>query len=247
MLTILNDSAKSSTLVGFCSKKLHISDEEFDILLEKKGVTAKSNRKNMKTLALRQANWDYCYSIIGKFQDRQKKNGGFDVQIGLGGDAEFHKVFFVFTNCNGDHPQIHDLTGIKKDACHVCFNMHPFNFPINDRNRDGFCSATHFIHTTRNPLHQYNGAAKHAAISIEVLKNQCLLKTKKLPRKEKDEINAKLKRDKEELKLAKGTLDRLNSRSGDITPYLFFKDLIKSGILFLFSFFLPQPPLIHVA
>jgi len=55
VLTILNDSAKSSTLVGFCSKKLHIPDEEFDILLEKKGVTAKSNRKNMKTLALRQA------------------------------------------------------------------------------------------------------------------------------------------------------------------------------------------------
>ncbi len=59
VLTILNDSAKSSTLVGFCSKILHIPDEEFDILLEKKGVTAKSNRKNMKTLALRQANWDY--------------------------------------------------------------------------------------------------------------------------------------------------------------------------------------------
>ena len=88
VLTILNDSAKNSTLVGFCSKKLHISDEEFDILLEKKGVTAKSNRKNMKTLALRQANWDYCYSIIGKFQERQKKNGGFDVQIGVGEGAE---------------------------------------------------------------------------------------------------------------------------------------------------------------
>jgi hypothetical protein len=230
VLTILNDSAKNTTLVGFCAKKLHISDEEFDMLLEKKGVTAKSNRKKMKSLALRQANWDYCYSIVGTFQERQKINGGFDVQIGLGEDAEFHKVYFVFTNFNGDHPQIHDLTGVKTHACHVCFNMHPFNFPINDRNRDGVGSASHFMHITRNPLHQYNGAAKHASISIEVLKNQCKLKTNsQLSKEEKKDVNATLKKQKEKLKVAKENLDRLDSRSGDITPYLFFKDLITSG------------------
>jgi hypothetical protein len=137
VLTVLNDAKKNSTLVGFCAKSLNISNEELDVILEKKGMKAKTTRSEVKKLAIRQANWDFCYNIVGSFQERQDISNGFDVQIGIGPSAEHHKVFFVFTNCIGDHPQVHEMTGIKTNACHVCVNMHPFNFAVSDYNRDG--------------------------------------------------------------------------------------------------------------
>jgi len=63
VLTVLNDSSKNTALVGFCAKSLHVTDEFLDQVLERKGLKGKSNKAQMKKLALRQANWDYCNSI----------------------------------------------------------------------------------------------------------------------------------------------------------------------------------------
>ena len=78
VLTILNDSEKTSTLVGFCSKKMHISDEEIDNILQRNGITAKTNRSDLKILAWRQANWD-CITVtvsLDNFKkDKRNKEG----------------------------------------------------------------------------------------------------------------------------------------------------------------------------
>jgi hypothetical protein len=236
VLTVLNDSCKNSALIGFCAKSLHITDEFLEQLLQRKGLKGKSNKEQMKKLALRQANWDYCYSIIGAFQDRQKERKGFEVQIGLGPSAEYHKVFVVFSNCLGDHPQIHEMTGVKSNACHICTNMHPFNFPVNDMNRNG-CGSIQEKHTVRLPLRQYLSSRKHFEKSLAVVKYASDLNKVLLSKADKEKIAWRLKKAKLQLKAAKEELDNTNSRSGDITPYLFFKDFLQSGsVLLLLSF-----------
>ena len=120
IISVLNDKKKNCTLVGFNAKDLHISEEVLDIVLQRKGIQAKSTRADILQLALRQLNWDICYRLICPFQQRQEVLKGFDVQIGIGTTAEFHRVYFVFTNFTGDHPQIHENTGIKSNACHIC-------------------------------------------------------------------------------------------------------------------------------
>ena len=244
VLTILNDSSKNSALVGFCSKKLHITDEELDAKLTQKGVKGVTKLQELRKLALRQCNWDYCYSMIGSFQARQKKNKGFDVQIGLGNSAEFHRVVFVCTNCIGDHPQVHEMTGVKTNACHVCVNMHPFNFAVSDKNRDGV-GTFDSSYELRNPVAQYNSASKHSHISLKVIKSTGLIDVlkrrknsiKKMSKKDVKNVNQELKDlgkelniEKQNLKEATVKLAKVNSRSGDITPYLMFEDLIKSGV-----------------
>jgi hypothetical protein len=181
--------------------------------------------------------------MIGSFQARQKESKGFDVQIGLGSSAEFRRVLFVCTNCIGDHPQVHEMTGVKTNACHCCVNMHPFNFAVSDKNRDGI-GTFDSSYKLRNPVKQYNCASKHCNINLKVIKTSGLIDVlrsrknslKKLSKKDLKSVNQELKDLGKELKLEKQKmkeanvhLDKVNSRSGDITPYLMFEDLIKSG------------------
>ena len=253
LLTILNDSRKSTTLVGFCAKNLHVSDEEIDTILDSKGVTGKVAKDEIRKLALRQINYDYIYSIIGSFQDLQDESFGFDVQIGLGPCAEYHRVYFVFTNCNGDHPQVHIMTGIKNNACHICNNMHPFNFPCTDWDRDGVGSIN-FCHEVRNPMRQYTYAANHSTATQNVIKyaNELKIAVEKKAEKSKkkslgmnalekellkekkialDNLTETLKVEKAELRQQKILLDQHNGRSGEISPYLMFKGLICTGTI----------------
>jgi len=252
LLTILNDSRKSTTLVGFCAKNLHVSDEEIDTILESKGVTGKVAKDEIRKLALRQINYDYLFSIIGPFQDLQDESFGFDVQLGLGPCAEYHRVYFVFTNCNGDHPQVHIMTGIKNNACHVCNNMHPFNFPCTDWDRDGLGSIN-FCHEVRNPMRQYTCAANHSSATQNVIKyaNDLKIASETKPDKSKkkntelekelikekkiafDKLSETLKAEKVLLRQKKVLLDTHNGRSGEISPYLMFKGLICTGTIIM--------------
>ena len=233
VITALNDSSKNSELLGFCAKSLHITDEELDQKLDKKGLKSKSSKQELKKLALRQANWDYINSIIGSFQGRQKESRGFDVQIGLGPMAQYHKVHIVLSNCCGDHPQIHEMTGIKSNACHICKNMFPFNFPISDFNRDAVGSI-HGSHPVRDPLEQYVCALRHYQHSLAAVKLSAKLKSSSLTKEEKVTLTTALKTEKAKLKESKELVDQLNSRSGDISPYLLFKDYIRTGIFLFF-------------
>ena len=105
-------------------------------------------------IALKQLNYDFYLAIFGHFQARQLEGNGYDVQIGLGEGTQFHRIHIEIVQNTGDHPQIHNNTGIMTNACHVCLKEHPFDFRINNQNRDGdgLCESDEAM---RDPLYQY--------------------------------------------------------------------------------------------
>ena len=160
-------------------------------------------------------------------------------------------ILFSQTAMHGDHPQVHLMTGIKNNACHICNNMHPFNFPCTDWDRDGVGSIN-LCHEVRNPMRQYTCAANHSIATQNVIKyaNELKVAVEKEAEKSKknsidltpsekevlkekkialDNLTDTLKVEKAELRQQKILLDKLNGRSGEISPYLMFKGLICTG------------------
>ena len=90
VITVLNDRKKSSTVVGFNSGSLPIASETLHNILRNHKIKSKEKRELIVQLALKQLNWDYFYSLFGSFQKRQNALHGFDVQIGLGDNAQIH-------------------------------------------------------------------------------------------------------------------------------------------------------------
>ena len=146
------------------------------------------------------------------------------------------------------------MTGIKNNACHICNNMHPFNFPCTDWDRDGVGSIN-FCHEVRNPMRQYTCAANHSTATQNVIKyaNELKIAVEKKAEKSKkkslgmnalerellkekkialDNLTETLKVEKAELRQQKFLLDKHNGRSGEISPYLMFKGLICTGTIF---------------
>jgi hypothetical protein len=163
VLTVLNDKKKNSTVIAFNVNGIHESSEMLEHELHKLGITAIGRKADLLKQTLRQLNWDLFYVLFGNFYNRQKLVKGYDVQIGLGRHSQFHRVHFVFANLIGDHPQIHHNTGIKNNACHVCFNKYPFDFVISNRRRDGTGNCSKEV-VFRDPMAQYDCAQKNAAI-----------------------------------------------------------------------------------
>jgi hypothetical protein len=152
IITVLSDSMKSNSIIGMVPEEWHISKEELNAYLDSKNIN-QTQRKYILQLTSRQLLWEYLDGIFKDFLELQQQDLGFDCQIGTGSDVEYHKVHFVFCNFTADHPQIHDLCGINRNACHVCLNRNPANFTINDFNRDNVGTVNEVI-PLRNPLIQ---------------------------------------------------------------------------------------------
>ena len=86
---------KNSTVIAFNVSDIHESSEMLDQELHKLGITAIGRKADLLHQTLRQLNWDLFYLLFGNFYNRQNLVIGYDVQIGLGRKAEFHRVHFV--------------------------------------------------------------------------------------------------------------------------------------------------------
>ena len=118
IISVLNSEEALSSLVGFIPS-MNLSDEEVMAIFAHKGFN-KTASKYLLQLIPRQLLWDYVYEVFGNFMKNQSTSGGFDVQIGLGDEKEFHKVHVVVTNFLGDFPQMADLSGISRKSCRFC-------------------------------------------------------------------------------------------------------------------------------
>jgi len=115
VVTVLNDTKKNSTVIAFNVNNVHASSEMLEHVLHQLGITAIGRKADLLKQTLRQLNWDLFYVLFGNFYNRQNAVKGYDVQIGLGRNAEFHRVHFVFANLIGDHPQIHSNSYWNKE------------------------------------------------------------------------------------------------------------------------------------
>jgi len=129
LLSVINDKERTRGVIGNIPQNFSQSVEELDALMEIEGLKS-SHRKFILKNGQQQLLQRYCKEVLGSFLERQEISKGFDVQIGHGDMAECHRVYVVLTNFLGDHPQIHDLCGVKRSACHCCYNKIPSNFII---------------------------------------------------------------------------------------------------------------------
>jgi len=100
-------------------------------------------------------------------------------------------------------------TGIKNNVCHVCFNKYPFDFVVSNRNRDGSGTSSNEV-AFRDPMAQYDCAQKYAAIKVA------------------SDLGKSY--NKQEKKRLEEDLMKLNSRIGEILPFIVFEGFIRKGI-----------------
>jgi len=213
MISIINSTNSVSTnysLVGFVPKSSPHSKVKLYSILRKVGV-AKTNAKNILKHANRQLLWDYLNEIFVKFLQRQDDNKGFHVQIGTGVNAQWHLVHFIVANMLGDHPQIHDLCGINRSACHVCVNKNPSNFPIND------CDMYYKIGTERDRYQVRDPRDQHD-ISKEHYNRMSQFIMKKDGYMDEDVVDARMH--------IKCEASNKHAYSGDIHTYSLFEQLL---------------------
>jgi hypothetical protein len=129
-------SEKYQSLVGFVPMEGSVSTEILEGLLDEHGIN-KTGRKFIMQHTGRQREWDYLCSTFTPFMRRQVENDGFDVQVGTGEDKKYFRVFVLFTNFLGDSPQLHSLSGVSKNACHLCMCKNFANFRIDGCDANG--------------------------------------------------------------------------------------------------------------
>lgn len=120
---------KYQSLVGFIPEENALSEESLQSILDKKGIN-KTGQKYILQCTNRQRLWEYLDSIFTAFFERQSDQDGFDVQIGTGDQKKYYRIFVLPTNFVGDHPQMHDLTGVSRSACHLCYKTNFADFFI---------------------------------------------------------------------------------------------------------------------
>jgi len=129
LLSVTNDKERTRGVIGNIPQNFSLSVEELDALMHEEGLKS-SHRKFILKNGKQQLLQRYCKEVLGSFLERQEMSKGFDVQIGNGDNAECHRIYVVLANFLGDHPQIHDLCGVMRSACHCCYNKVPSNFLI---------------------------------------------------------------------------------------------------------------------
>ena len=93
--------------------------------------------------------------------ERQLEKNGFDVQVRTGVNKKYYRVFVLFTNFLGDSPQMHSLTGVCKNACHLCMCKNFANFRINDCDEKGEKGSICEIDRPRDIKMQYGAGLRH--------------------------------------------------------------------------------------
>ena len=211
LLSVLNSKEKDMTLVGLVPGNMAYSKEELRSMLNEIGLN-KTAKKYVLQLVPRQLLWEYCEMFLD-FMERQKKAKGFDVQVGVGNEAQFHKVHVVFTNFIGDHPQMHALGGVSKTGCMMCMKDDFSNFCVHVGD-DVVLLTDEDAYHDRHAGTQYNRCF-HLYHAMRDFINRV------------DGYNTPLKRQEriDAIKKAKG----YHAQSGVVKPLLIFKSICAGG------------------
>jgi hypothetical protein len=98
------------------------------------------------------------------------QNDGFDVQVGTGMNKRFYRVFVLFTNFLGDSPQLHSLTGVCQNACHLCMRRNFANFRIEGCDDNGDNISILAQERPRNIETQVQAGVAHLKVMADFIK-----------------------------------------------------------------------------
>ena len=199
---------KCEMLIGFVPEDLPLGDEVLTPKLVAQGFN-KTAIQYILQYTKRQITHEYIDAIFGTCLSTMESTNGFDVQIGTGKDREFHRIFVVPINYNGDNPQLHAIAGVSTSACNMCMCKNFQDFRVN-----GQVQGMEGEIPPRNPQVQREVAKTHAEEMAPFLNKEPGVRSIE-GRRKRIQVTA--------------LLEEINGHSGDLKGYTLFNDLIDEG------------------